>query len=236
MPHLKKLHLTDNPNIGQGGIVPLITSLTAQDHCSLETLVLIQTGISVKDCQALSKLLSSSTSLEKLEISWNTLLPEAVELIISGLHHSVALKWLDIEGSYFSLQNTISLAAVLRTNHTLVYLNLRRCNIDSEGACKLASALCSNDTLQKLYLSENPIGVKGATAFAEMLHKNKSLKALDLQDNSLGEEGTQKLIDSLTYNTTVEELKLPKKYESSNTSSRIDSAVLHLVRSGEAAD
>ena len=223
VPHLKKLNLSYNRNIGQGGTVPLMTSLTA--HNSLEELKLCGTGIGVEDCRALSELLSLSTTLKELDISHNTLPPEAVELIISGLHHNTTLKWLNMWGSHFSLQNTISLASVLRTNHTLVYLSLAQCNIDSDGACQLASALRTNDTLQKLYLWNNPIGVKGATAFAEMLLKNKSLNKLNLQDGSIGEEGTQKLIDSLTYNTTVKELLFPGKYKSSVTNSGTDRRV-----------
>ena len=129
VPHLKKLNLSNNHNIGQGGTVPLVTSLTA--HNSLEELELVETGIGVEDCRALSELLLSSTSLKELDIRRNTLPPEAVELIISRLHHNTILKELrvggflsNMNGSHFSLQNTISLASVLRTNHTLVYLNL----------------------------------------------------------------------------------------------------------------
>ena len=223
VPHLKKLKMSLNPNIGQGGTVPLITSLTA--HNLLEELDLGITRIGVEDCQALSELVSSSTNLKTLYIWGNALSPEAVELIISGLHHNTTLKELIMFGSHFSLQNTISLASVLRTNHTLVSLHLGNCNIDSDGACQLASALCTNDTLQKLNLRDNPIGVKGATAFAEMLLKNKSLKELKLRHDSIGEEGTQKLIDSLTHNTTLESLQLPGKYESSITNSDTDHRV-----------
>ena len=224
VPHLKKLKLSRNPNIGQGGAVPLVTSLTT--HNSLEKLRLGKTGIGVEDCQALSKLLSSSTSLKKLNLGDNDLPPEAVELIISGLDHNATLEWLNMDRSHFSLQNTISLASVLRTNHTLVHLNLEQCNIEPDGACQLANALCTNDTLLKLLVEYNSIGAKGATAFAEMLLKNTSLKTLFLQDDSIGEEGTQKLYDSLTHNTTLEELHLPKKYESIIASSRVDSKVI----------
>ena len=223
MAHLKELNLSKNYNIGPGGAVPLITSLTT--HNSLEKLVLEETGFGVEDCRALSELLSSSTSLKQLYIGINDLPPEAVELIISGLHHNTSLERLIMWFSYFSLQNTISLASVLRTNHTLVYLNLASCNIDSDGACQLASALCTNDTLQELGLSGNPVGVEGATTFAEMLHTNKSLKMLSIRDNSIGEEGTKELIDSLARNTTMKELKLPQ-YESSIAKSKVDSRVI----------
>ena len=127
--------------------------------------------------------------------------------------------------SHFSLQNIISLASVLRTNHILVYLNLARSDIDSDGACQLASPLCTNDTLQKLILEGNQIGVKGATAFPEMLLKNKSLKKLNLRDHSVGLEDTKKLIESLTHNTTLKELWLPGKYKSFVASNEIDKRV-----------
>ena len=223
MPHLKIIRLSHNPNIGQGGVVPLMTSLTV--HNSLEELLLCDTGIGVEDCQALNELLSSSTSLKELDIAGNNFPPETVELIISGLHHNTTLKKLNMWHSHFSLSNTILLASVLRTNHTLVNLNLGGCDIDSDGACQLASALCTNDTLQLLDLQGNPIGVEGATSFAEMLLKNKSLEELDLEDDSIGEEGTQKLINSLTHNTTVKILGLPEEYKSSIANSGTDSRV-----------
>ena len=206
VPHLKVLDLSDNLNIGHGEAVPLIASLSA--HNSLEELLLLGTGIGVEDCQALSELLSLSTSLKVLATAFHQD-PEAVELIISGLHRNISLKTLIMRGSHFSIQNTISLASVLRTNHILDDLNLQQCEIDSDGACQLASALCTNDTLEKLNLGDNPIEDKGAAAFAEMLLKNKSLKYLWLQEGSVSEKGAQK---SLIHNTTVETLWLPFKY------------------------
>ena len=219
VPYLKLLVLSGNPNIGNGGTVPLLISLTQAAH-SLEAIDLSKTGIGVEDCRALSELLSSSTSLKWLAISENDLPPGAIELII---HHSSTLTKLYMNSNCFSLQNTISLASVLKTNCTLVHLDLGQCNINSDGACELVSALHANNTLQELGLNDNPVGVVGATALTEMLLMNTSLKKLDLRDDSIGEEGTQKLIDSLTHNTTLEKLFLPGKYEFSITSSKVDS-------------
>ena len=212
MPHLKELNLSYNSDIGPGGTVPLIRSLTAQN--SLEKLNLNNIGIGVEDCRALTELLSSSTSLKDLSIGGFPLFlrPEGVELIISGLRHNTTLKQFHVLDSLLSPQKTISLAAVMTTNHTLVKLTLVNCYIDSDGACRLASALCTNDTLQVLNMGGNPIGVKGAHAFAEVLLKNKSLKELNLRGDSIGEFGTLRLIESLTHNSTLEKLHLPKKY------------------------
>ena len=221
MPHLKKLELSFNPNIGQGGTIPLITSLTT--HNSLNRLVLCNTGIVVNDSKALCELLSSSLSLKELDVRFNELPSKAVELIINGLRHNTTLEVLYMSSSSFSFQNIDSLASVLKINHTLVYLYLNHCNIGSNGAFSLASVLHNNNTLQRLDLPGNLIGVEGTTVLAKMLLKNKTMKVLDLQDNPIGEEGTTKLIDSLTHNTTVELLVLPKKYKLPIVSSGVDS-------------
>ena len=228
-------------NIGDEGVEMLVRGAVEEEtHCTggiseiyLRGNDITSEGVKhllsflIEVCRTLSELpSSSSTSLWKLYIGGNDLPPEAVELIISGLHHHTTLGNLDMSDSHFSLQNTISLASVLRTNHTLFYLNLWKCDIDSDGACQLASGLCTNDTLQELLMGGNLIDVKGATAFAEMLLKNKSMKALSFRDNSIGEEGTQKLIDSLAHNTRMETLSLPKKYELSVTSTGVERRVL----------
>ena len=223
MPLLKKLNLSYNVRIGPGGTVLLIRSLTSQN--SLEELDLYCTAIDVEDCQALSDLLSLSTSLKDLNIGGD-LPPEGVEWIISGLHHNTTLKQLHMHNTHFSPQNSISLAAGMTTNHTLVDLTLVNCYIDSDGACRLASALCTNDTLLLLNISDNPIGVKGAAAFAEVLLTNRSLKELYLENepvlfdfetesdyDPIGVEGTQTLIESLTHNSTLEKLYLSEVYQ-----------------------
>ena len=195
IPHLKKLDMSNNPNIGKRGAAPLMKSLTA--HNSLEFLNLDRTGLP----------------------------PKAVEQIICGLDHNIRLKRLHMFSSRFSLKNIVSLASVLRENHTLVHLDLGNCNIGSDGASQLASALCTNDTLQILDLGFNPIGVEGATAFAEMLLKNNSLKELSLLDDFIGDEGTQQLVDSLTHNTTLERLWLHGMYRLSIETIRVDNRV-----------
>jgi len=120
MPHLKELNLSANRNIGPGGAVPLIRSMEARN--SLEMLDLYDAAIGVEDCQALTELLSSSTSFTCLNVGSNDLPAEGIELIIGGLYHNTTLKWLLMSDSHFSTQNTISLASVLKTNHTLVAL------------------------------------------------------------------------------------------------------------------
>ena len=191
----------------------------------------------MEDCQALSELLSSSTSVKGLKVG-GELPPEGVELIISGLRHNTTLNQLHVRNAHVFPQNTVSLAAVMTTNHTLVDLALVSCYIDSDGACQLASALCTNDTLQLLNILDNPIGVKGAAAFAEVLLKNKTLNELHLEnepvsfdfetDDLICEEGTQRLIESLTHNSTLEKLYLPEKYKPIIATTTTDQELIEL--------
>ena len=187
-------------------------------------LVLHITGISVEDCRALSTLLLSSESLSCLDITSPDIDKDAIQLIIGGIHLNTKLENLIMSFPHFSLQNTMSMASMLKTNPNLVNLTLRECNIESDGACHIANALHTNNTLQELNLKDNPVGVEGTTALAEILFKNTSLKKLDLRDDPIGEEGTQKLIDSLKRNTTLEKLSLPRKYQLPIASSEVDSS------------
>ena len=211
MHHLKSFNLNGvrNPeSMMRGDVIcsEFLASLTALR--SLEDLNLIWTGIGKdsKDCQALCELLSPPTSLRKLCVSH---LPcESVELIINHVDGNTTLESLYMADSCFSLKACNSLALALRRNHTLVDLNLRRSNIDSDGAGQIASALCTNDTVQTLWLEGNSIEAVAAAEFAKMLGENKSLKQLNLQRNPIGEEGTLILMDSLKDNTSLEKLYL----------------------------
>ena len=132
----------------------------------------MKTGVGIEDCRALMKLMSSSKSLKRLDISVNDLSPLAVVLIISGLYHNTFLKRLNMSDSHFSLQNSMSLASVLRTNHTLINLSLAHCDIDSKRACQLAIALSTNDTLNVLLITQ--LGMKGLLLLLKCCSKTSS--------------------------------------------------------------
>ena len=208
---LRELDLSFN-HLGRGGAVSLLKSSLVHN---LEALSLVKTGIGVEDCQALCKLLLSLPILQSINISYNALPPEAVELIITGLKNHPMLEKLNLDQSRFSLQNCISLALVTQLPR---YLNLWDCHIDDEGAIEVARSLNEN-LVTALWIGENPIGVHGVSVFAEKLHHNTSLRKLDLNCESIGLEGTQKLIDSLSQNSTLETLWLPGEYKSAVTAS-----------------
>ena len=221
---LRGLDLFGNP-LGRGGAVSLLKSPLVPN---LEGLSLYRTRIGVEDCQALSELLSVFPTLQKIDISYNALPPEAVELIITGLKNHTALEELDIGGSQFNLQNCISLASVTEPPR---HLNLDYSHIDDEGAIEVATLLNRN-SVTSLELWGNPITINGAGAFAEKLLHNTSLRMLDLRCKSIGLEGTQKLIESLSQNSTLETLMLPDEYESSVSASEAYQRVKDRIKWG----
>ena len=208
LQHLEYLYLNYNFDIGEGGAVNLITSLTK--FSTIRGLHLYRTGIGFEDCKALSELLASSKYIEVLNIGDDEadddmLSPDSVQLIVDGLSHNTSLEELCMRHSKFSSQNVFKLASVLRVNTRLKELDIEHCNIQSSDSVHLAKALEENTTtqLQTLRLCNNPIGPEGALSFASMLKKNQCLKTLYLDDDSVGVEGALELIESLKHNTTA---------------------------------
>ena len=152
LQHLEYMNLSNNPNIGRGGAVNLITSLTK--FSTIRDLDLCRTGIGFEDCKALSELLATSKYIKVLNISANMLLPDSIQMIVDGLSHNTSLEKLDVSNSFFSSENMLHLASVLRENTRLKDLDILQCNIGVEGALELIESLKHNTTLKKLKLSK----------------------------------------------------------------------------------
>ena len=201
LQHLECLNLGGNlsgdNNIGRGGAVNLITSLTK--FSTIRELYLCDTGIGFEDCKALSGLLASSKYIQVLDISENMLLPDCIQLIVDGLSLNISLETLYIHCSNLSSENVLSIASVLRLNTNLKELDIGSCNIQSSDSVHLAKALEENTTtqLQTLWLPCNSVGAEGAVAFADMLATNKSLNKLGMGYCNIQGEGVVCLAKAL---------------------------------------
>ena len=89
------------------------------------------------------------------------------------------------------------LAAALRTNTSLLALDLSESGLGVEGCTKLASALKLNSTLTMLDLARNKIGEEGATAIADVLMSaNSAITDLHVGGNDLSDSARQCLEDA----------------------------------------
>ena len=118
------------------------------------------------------------------------------------------LQSLDLHVGKCIAANVFVLTDVLKSNTTVINLNLCENDIDDAGAAGLADALKFNTTLSVLNLSENCIGDAGATNLADALKSNTTLTELNLGSNSIQEAGAERLADALKSNTTLTELNL----------------------------
>lgn len=94
----------------------------------------------------------------------------------------------------------------LRTNTTLMVLDLSFCDFFQSDGIALAKSLKYNNTLTKLSLFENRILNYGAFAFAELLKVNTSLTNLNLYNNSITEIGAVSIAYALNVNKTLKYL------------------------------
>lgn len=100
--------------------------------------------------------------------------------------------------SFLSLRNISDneasvLAHALKTNDSLIQLNLSSNTIGDEGTSSLATALTDNKTLRWLDLSSNNISCSGAEALASMRSSNDTIAYINLKHNPIHDEGQKVL-------------------------------------------
>ncbi|CAK4078893.1 unnamed protein product [Aphanomyces euteiches] len=117
---------------------------------------------------------------------------------------------LDLRGNRIQADGACILAAMLKTNVTLVHVNLEwNCiGVLDHGMEALASALALNTALTCLDLRNNSIGPDGAILLAQTLRRNRTLEELDLRWNDIGSSGGSALLDMLEDNSTLRRLHL----------------------------
>ena len=213
MPQLEVLDLSCNRGIRKKGAVSLMSALC--DHNPLRSLLLYKTDIGEEDCKQLARLLSCSSSLNFLNIRYNSLSSDSVQSLFKGLQLNTSLTQLFLDGdsnnlNHISLEAMKTLSAYLKDGRCkLEGLLIGYCDISSETAVELASGLRRNFSVKELCLSHNPIGDKGATALSGALTENKAITTLWLTGCDITTNGGAALASSLmdlTVNSTLERL------------------------------
>ena len=204
MPCLKTLDLCDNPRIGCGGAVQLVSSL----HSSkLKDLNMSGTGISDPDFECLASYIHSTTSLQKLSIKRNDI---SVDSLCKALSANSSIRKLSMSYCHLTTSHCVCLGQLLRhpIHCKIEDLNLTRCGLTSDGVGEVVSGLSDNHTLRVLALSDNQVRSEGAVAIATMLKTNSSLEGLYLQFCSIGSSGGVELGRALERNKTLRGLWL----------------------------
>lgn len=149
-----------------------------------------------------------------------------------GLFHNKSITRLDLSFNQIKSEGATAILDSLKTNTSLVYLNLSGNSIDECISDKLINTL-PFVFLKELDLSFNSLNDKGFISLmqsissvsvlkivnngisdasmqdvAEFLSINRVLRHLDLSNNSIGDEGVKIMIDAIMANSALQEIYL----------------------------
>ncbi|XP_067897770.1 protein NLRC3-like [Heterodontus francisci] len=103
-----------------------------------------------------------------------------------------------LDGNNLTPKSCEQLAAVLKVNHSIIFLDLSDNNIQDKGVGLLCNALKDEQcALQILSVGGNKLTPSCCEELASVLGSNKTLVELDLSNNRIGENGLRKLSEAL---------------------------------------
>jgi len=151
-------------------------------------------------CVELSNLITDSSVLKTLTLSWNEIgedcAKEFASALVAAPRSSLTELYLN-ENQIGSVGATAVTKALALADHTsLQVLDLTENKISDDGATNIAEVLEQARVLKTLKLGVNDIGDEGAHALANALKVNKGLSRLHLGDNHIGNKGATALVDA----------------------------------------
>lgn len=138
-----------------------------------------------------------------------------IENLMVGLKSNKTLVTLDLRDNDIGMEGAIFIADALQSGPKLRQLNLSGCNIESQGAIAIINSL-SNSSIETLNLSDNYIGDDGATQIGLVLETNKSLKQLSIQENQITDDGMASISKGLTRNKGLQFLGVQWNFITNN--------------------
>lgn len=167
--------------------------------------------------EGLRKFCPSLTTLRSLDLSFNLLGTDGIQIIMENLSKNTTLEELKLNHMYIDYDCVQIIGTFLSTNTNLRELWLKHNRIGN-GFRHIADALQTNRTLQVLKLNCNSIGrpigrisrdgsiVPAIQSLADALRINTGLESLDLTDNYIDECGAIEIARALRHNSSLRKL------------------------------
>ncbi|KAJ3221928.1 hypothetical protein HK099_002961 [Clydaea vesicula] len=146
-------------------------------------------------------------SSSNIVMKYHGLGPKGAQAIAEVLEYNSTIKHLDLTGNH-CFSGGFNLGESLRTNQTLITLNLSKNNLKNYGGKEFSEMLMENNTLKTLILKENKLTDDEAVHLAQGLKHNNTLLVLDLSGNEIGDIGAGELGLGLSQNDGLKELNL----------------------------
>ena len=203
----------DNEFYDDGRTHPLIRMLSDASACAIKELRINECMVDCDVIAAICKGIEHNSTLELLDLSGCDLLSSVGELLSDMLRTNTSLLHLNLEENILGDQGISCLAAGLKSNSTLQSLDLKANHCAAQGCEQIAEALKAGGCqLRSLTLSSNPINDVGAKFLGDALVGNKNLESLDLHACMLGDIGIKLLCQGLVLNTTMKEINLSSNW------------------------
>jgi len=167
-------------------VADIITALSM--HPQLTKLCLSDINIGRNECMALSTLLRCTiTQLEILNLSYNNINNEGVELLVQALSKNNQLQDLDLSNNEdITITGWKAVSTLLELPDTkLKTLKIIHNNIGDEEALVFANALVNNSTLDTLDLDYCRITERGWAPFVKLLCDASSVNKLYLSNHTI---------------------------------------------------
>lgn len=126
------------------------------------------------------------------------------------LIHIVRIGHFDLSRKVLSTNQLSDLAKALKTNQTLLHLELWKCSLDAAKFKLIMDGLGENKILEVLNLEHNKIGDVGITFLAPWLKNHSKLRKLSLDHNEIMGAGIECLSEVLSEHGSLKSLKLHK--------------------------
>lgn len=204
---LESLHL--EANLLEADAIPAIAEILKQNKSLLQLhFVLLTNGLTLKDVEALSDMLSANHVLKDLSLYANGIDAEKTKILAATLSKDPDLEKLNLASNAIGDEGAHVLADALVENTKLRELNLSDCRIGTQGVKAIFTALKQNNSLQTLTLRR--LSKEALQALSEMLTENRSLQKLDLSlySSEFSVEQIRLLVQALTQNTLLKEMHI----------------------------
>ncbi|XP_026724728.1 leucine-rich repeat-containing protein 74A-like [Trichoplusia ni] len=166
-------------------------------------------GVDPRGVRAMAKALQFNKNVTYFNLSGNFLNDDACYHLGRMIHSNITIRELNLDGCRICGSGMLRLGDSLRTNNSLVILNLARNNLEDIGGIHFAHQIFKGAMVKQVNLSHNNLGRKTAMAFADVWEWKNRFTHLDLSWNSFFHApSTVKMLDSLSLSHDLEELNL----------------------------
>ena len=233
-PQLVELNISWNALTGIG-TTKIIQSLTNINH--LQVLKAAGCGLTEKEADELASILSDKVSLKELDLSWNELKAEGINVVIKALCTVVslevlkidnciitdkaanviatnlpkhqALTELDISHNDFTPSGVSIVVKSLKALSNLTVLKISNCILDEGSSIEIGDAISNNSGLTHFELYHSHFTTTGATLFCQTISNRISmLQTLKLVNCSITDNESPEIAAILTSNEMLEHLDL----------------------------